>query len=142
MKKIFSISIVLSVILIVFSCQGSPNVHPGGMNMTLTAKGEGAPPDDAENDAQAQLLACRSAKMDAYRNLAEKVHGVRIWGDTCVKDYIARDDSISSSVNGFIKNARIIKEITNSDGSCEVTIELFLGKDFESIFKEGKAKGR
>lgn len=138
MRKIALISIVLTVILAIISCQSTtttpkyPTLNPDWSKMTVTATGEGAPPDDAENDAQARLLACRSAKMDAYRNLLEKICEVQVSGSTCVRDYITRDDRIISSVQGFIKKARII-ETPKEDGSCEVTVELYLGKKFADI---------
>jgi hypothetical protein len=138
MRKIALISIVLTVILAIIACQTTtttpkyPTLNPDWSKMTVTATGEGAPPDDAENDAQAKLMACRSARMDAYRNLAEKIYKIEISGNTCVRDYITRDDRILSSVRGFIKKARVI-EIPKKDGSCEVTVELYLGKKFVDI---------
>ncbi len=136
MRKIALFSITLTVILAIVSCQSTtpkyPTLNRDWSNITITATGEGAPPDDAENDAQARLMACRSARMDAYRNLTEKIYGVQISGNTCIRDYITRDDRIRSSVQGFIKKARV-KETPKKDGGCEVTIELFLGKKFAEI---------
>ena len=138
MRKIALISIVLAVTLVIIACQSTtttpkyPTLNPDWSKITVTATGEGAPPDDAENDAQAKLMACRSARMDAYRNLAEKIYRIEISGNTYVRDYITRDDRILSGVKGFIKKARVI-EIPKEDGSCEVTVELCLGEKFADI---------
>lgn len=138
MRKIALISIVLTIILAIISCQSTttapkyPTLNPDWSKVTITAKGEGAPPDDAENDAQAKLMACRSARMDAYRNLTEKIYGIQVSGNTCIRDYITRDDRILSRVQGFIKKARVT-ETSKDDGSCEATVDLYLGKKFADI---------
>ncbi len=139
MRKIALISITLAVILATISCQSTgpkyPTLNRDWSSITITAKGEGAPPDDVENKGQAQLMACRSARMDAYRNLAEKIYKVKVSGNTCVSDYITNNDRIFSSVQGFIKKARVI-ETQKEDGSCEVTVELYLGKKFADIIMQ------
>lgn len=136
MRRITLISLTLIIILASFSCQDTspkhPTLNPDWSDITITAKGEGAPPDNAENDTQARLLACRAAKMDAYRNLAEKIYGIRVSGNTCVSEYITRGDTIASMVQGFIKKARVI-ETQKEDGSCEVIAEIYLGKKFVDI---------
>jgi hypothetical protein len=135
MKKIILISIVLLVLLMVSSCKKEyhPTLKPEWAEITIRAKGIGAPPAEAANNAQARLLACRAAKMDAYRNMSEQIFGIQISSSTYVRDFVTENDEIRSRVQGFIKKARIINERENQDGSCEVTLELFLGKRFADI---------
>ena len=140
MKKIALISVVLTFVLMTIACQSMAPKHPtlnkDWSDMTITAEGEGAPPDDAINNAQAKLLACRSAKMDAYRNLTEKIYGVQVRGDSCIRDFIARDDRIRSSVQGFIKKAQVDYEPVGPGGACKVKVTLFLGKEFADIIMQ------
>jgi hypothetical protein len=100
---------------------------------TLTVTGIGAPPSEAENSAQAQLLACNAAKMDAYRQLVEMIHGVKIDARTSVRDLISRNDSIRTESEGFVRRAKIIKQEIEKDGACQVTMELYLGSQFSNI---------
>lgn len=150
MKRITLISIVLSLVLMFFSCGGKrsggslkPVVTPEALDpsvtdITLEAKGVGVIPKDVENSAQARLKGIRAAKMDAYRNLTEKVYGVRITGQTKVVDHVSKDDTIRGNVQGFIKNAQVKEEKIKPDGTCEVTLELYLGKKFAKIIMKGK----
>lgn len=76
---------------------------------------------------QAKLLAKRAAQADAYRNLAEQVRGLRITSSTFVKDFVAESDTIATSVDAFLRGAKMVGEPRYmEDGSCEVTMELAL----------------
>jgi hypothetical protein len=133
------VKILTGVLVLLFmvslGCQKSyhPTLNPDWADITLRAKGMGAPPSNAENAAQAKLLARNAAKMDALRNLQEQIYGIQIESQTYVRDYITRSDEIRARTEGFIKKARIISEKENADGSYEVTVELFLGKKFADI---------
>ena len=75
---------------------------------------------------QAKLMAIRAAKVDAYRNLAEQVHGVRVWGNTAVSAFVAQNDVIRTFVDSFIQGARVVNVTSVGDGNYEVTVELEL----------------
>src|SRR5690242_17462854 len=60
----------------------------------VKAVGHGVLPGDAEGPAQAALLARSAAISDAYRNLASVVNGVRVTGDTYVKNYVTQSDEV------------------------------------------------
>ncbi len=109
---------------------------PAWAETTLTVIGIGAPPSEAENAAQARLLACNAAKMDAYRQLLESIKGVRIDARTSVKDLITRNDTVRTESEGFVKRAKIIKREEAEDGSCQVTMQLYLGKQFSDMLLE------
>jgi hypothetical protein len=74
--------------------------------------------------AQQKLMARRAAQMDAYRQLAERVMGLRIDGGTRVADFIGGSDRLSSAFDRFIKGARITRIVYYDDGSCEVYMEM------------------
>ncbi len=100
----------------------------------VTAKGGGAPPPNAVNQAQARLMAERAAKVDAMRNLLEQTYGVRIKSRTTVRDFITQNDTIKARVNAYIKGARVIDTKYLSDGSVEVEMEIILDYEFRRIF--------
>jgi len=109
---------------------------PHWADTTITVIGIGAPPLEAENAAQAQLLACNAAKMDAFRQLLESIRGVKIDARTSVRDLITRNDLVRTESEGFVQKAKIIKQEEAEDGSCQVTMQLYLGKQFSDILTE------
>lgn len=91
----------------------------------VRATGHGLEPNDPSmNPAERSLMAKRAAKLDALRNLAEQVYGVRITSDSYVRDFITRSDEIRSRVNTFIQGARVISESQLPDGSYESVVEV------------------
>jgi hypothetical protein len=91
---------------------------------SIRAKGYGIEPRDTSMTyAEKALMAKRAAKLDALRNLAEQVKGVRITSDTSVRDFIAQSDEMRARVNTFIQGARVVSERQMPDGSYEVEVE-------------------
>lgn len=68
----------------------------------LVAKGEGVPKEGITNLGQRELTAKRAATAVAQRNLAEILNGVRVSGQTTIKDAALESDFIRSTVNGII----------------------------------------
>lgn len=95
-------------------------------NGVITVTGEGAPPENASK-AAAPLLAKRAAIMDAYRNAAETVAGIRIRAGSYVKDATSQSDEISGSVNGFIRGGQFEKPVYDSEGRCTIVLHLPVG---------------
>lgn len=56
--------------------------------------------------ARGRLMGERAALVDAYRNMAETVKGLRITGQTYVRDFVAESDVVQTSLDTFIKGAR------------------------------------
>lgn len=93
----------------------------------VRAKGFGVEPGDPSmTPAEKSLMAKRAAKVDALRNLAEQVKGVRITSDSYVRDFITQSDDIRARVNTFIQGARVVSERKMPDGSYEVEAEVEL----------------
>ena len=91
----------------------------------IRAKGSGLEPNDPNiPQAEKALLAKRAAKLDALRNLAEQLYGVKITSDSYVRDFVLQSDEIKSKVNSFIQGARVISEEQMPDGSYQVEVEL------------------
>ncbi len=100
------------------------------------ATGVGAPPEEAMNDAQRQLMARRAAQLDAYRNLAEQIMGLQIDSSTTVRNFVTESDEINSRVQALIRGAQIVDEKELADGSWEVTMRLPLAP-LASVVQEG-----
>jgi hypothetical protein len=79
---------------------------------------------------QQKLMAMRAAQVDAYRSLAEQVHGFRVWGNTAVSAFATQNDSVRTYVDSFIRGARVVNMTSIGDGNFEATVELTLPPDF------------
>lgn len=78
----------------------------------------------SKNLNQRRLMAIRAAKLDAYRVLAEQIHGVHLDGKTTVAEAILTSDVLSSAVRGTILGAEtVVIEPTGGDTyKVEMTI--------------------
>jgi hypothetical protein len=102
--------------------------------VTLRARGAGAPPTRAANAAQAKLMTERAAKVDAYRNLLEQAYGLQVTGSTSVRDFVTQSDTVRTQVDAFIRGAKVVDTRLLDDGSAEVEMEVSLGKEFWAVF--------
>ena len=77
-----------------------------------------------------KVMAKRAAELDAYRNIAERILGLKVSTETTVRDFVGVSDRIALSLDKFIKGIRIDDEKTvwYDDGSCEVVAEVTLSK--------------
>ncbi|MCX6356844.1 MAG: hypothetical protein NT045_03045, partial [Candidatus Aureabacteria bacterium] len=74
---------------------------------------------------QGRLLAERAALTDARRNLAETVKGLKVTGQTYVRDFVVLNDQIQTSLSTFmagIKESGPYRYVP--DGICEVDVEV------------------
>lgn len=80
-----------------------------------------------QKSAQNKLLAQRAARVDAMRKLAERINGLQITSETSVRDFVAENDEIRTSMTAFLSGAREVGEPAHlPDGTCEVTLEITL----------------
>ena len=91
----------------------------------LSAVGMGVAPENTISPSQALALAKRAAIIDAYRQIGEKMYGIKINGKDTVKDMILTNSVVKAQVDALIKNADIVETIYK-DGLCQVTMELKL----------------
>ncbi|MBI1871675.1 MAG: LPP20 family lipoprotein [Chlamydiae bacterium] len=107
---------------------------PEWVGQIITAKGTGIAPE-GQTGTEAKLMAARAAEMDAKRNLAERVNGVRIDAQTTVKDLAVQNDSIHAEVQTFLAGAQVSEPHFLEDGSAEVEAQLPLNSLWERIKK-------
>lgn len=87
-------------------------------------------------EAKKRLMARRAAQIDAYRNLAELVNGVKVTSDTSVRDMVVENDKVKTSVNALIKGAAITSD-EYENGMAIITVTMSLdGRFIQSIVPE------
>jgi hypothetical protein len=91
----------------------------------LSATGYGAASSyDHYSEGQKKLMAMRASKLDAYRSLAEQVHGVRITGGSTVGAMMLQNDTFRVSIDAYIRGARVTNVTQMADGNYETTVEM------------------
>jgi len=92
---------------------------------TLTAVGYAVTSTQpGRNDAQKRLMAIRSARMAAMRDLAEQIHGLEVDSSTTVIDLIVQNDTFRGMVNGTIRGARTVRINPTGTDTYEVVLEI------------------
>lgn len=104
--------------------QNSPILTPTNV-IELSAVGMGVAPESTISPSQALALAKRAAIVDAYRQLGEKMYGIRVNAQDTVRDMVLQNSTIKTKVQALIRNAEIT-ETVYKDGLCQVSMELKL----------------
>ena len=92
---------------------------------TLTAVGYAVTSTQpGRNEAQKRLMAIRSARMAAMRDLAEQIHGLKVDSSTTVIDLIVQNDTFRGVVNGTIRGARTVRINPTGSDTYEVVLEI------------------
>ncbi|WP_233702071.1 LPP20 family lipoprotein [Helicobacter enhydrae] len=102
----------------------SPILTPSN-TIELNAVGMGVAPETSASPSQALALAKRAAIVDAYRQIGEKMYGIRVNGQDTVKDMMLQNSVVKTKVQALIRNAEIT-ETVYKDGLCQVSMELKL----------------
>lgn len=110
----------------------SPMLTPSNV-IELNAVGMGVAPETSVSPSQALALAKRAAIVDAYRQIGEKMYGIRVNGQDTVKDMMLQNSVVKTKVQALIRNAEIT-ETVYKDGLCQVSMELKLdGKIWHKV---------
>ncbi|WP_165312051.1 flagellar assembly lipoprotein FlgP [Vibrio ziniensis] len=67
------------------------------------------------DDAEKQVRAMRASKMDAYRELAEQVYGMRVSGRAELSDQRLGTERTSGEVDGVIRGAEVVRSYKVGD---------------------------
>jgi hypothetical protein len=77
------------------------------------------------SEGQQKIMAKRAAEIDAYRRLAARMMGLKLDGETTVRDMALEYDELVAALSQVLKGARPTAIAFNKDdGSCEVTMEI------------------
>ena len=114
---------------------GEEAAHVAAINEVLDASVEEIPtisavgyavvssqPGRSEN--QRRLMAIRSARMAAMRDLAEQIHGLNVEGNTTVIDLMVQNDTFRGVVSGTIRGARTTRINPTGADTYEVVLEI------------------
>lgn len=88
----------------------------------------------SENKTQQMLMAIQASKLAAYSELAEQVYGQQISHSTKLGDLILQDQTITASVTGLIRGARVIKSYPIGDDTYATELSLDM-KDVYDILE-------
>lgn len=102
----------------------TPVLTPSNV-IELSAVGMGVAPESTISPSQALALAKRAAIVDAYRQLGEKMYGIRVNAQDTVRDMVLQNSTVKTKVQALIRNAEIT-ETVYKDGLCQVSMELKL----------------
>ncbi len=102
----------------------APIITPSSI-IEISAIGMGVAPESTLSPAQALALAKRAAIVDAYRQIGEKMYGIRVNAQDTVRDMVLKNSTVKTKVLAVIRNAEIV-ETVYKDGLCQVSMELKL----------------
>ncbi|RTZ16203.1 flagellar biosynthesis protein FlgP [Vibrio aquaticus] len=109
MKKL----LLLVVALMMVGCQPLQNMRPDDW---LTAVGYASISEQkGRNDDEKQVRAMRASKIDAYRELAEQVYGMRVSGRADLQDQRLGTELTSGAVDGVIRGAEVVRSYKVGD---------------------------
>lgn len=107
-----------------FLIPNAPILKPTNI-ITVRAIGLGVAPLNTTSRAQEMALAKRAAIVDGYRQLGEKLHGIRITARDTVKDAMLTRSEIRTELYSIVRNAEVLETIWQ-DGLCQVEMEVKL----------------
>lgn len=114
-------ALICSVTLSLFSCAKSGDRKPwadNGQDYQYTFRSVGYAPIAAQKgdtfDLQ-MLNAIKASKLEAYKELAEQIHGVLVDAKNSASGSSLQDDHIESRVKGLVKGARVLKSYHEGD---------------------------
>lgn len=102
----------------------APMITPSSI-IEISAVGMGVAPESTISPAQALALAKRAAIVDAYRQIGEKMYGIRVNAQDTVRDMVLKNSTVKTKVLAVIRNAEVV-ETVYKDGLCQVSMELKL----------------
>lgn len=93
-------------------------------NQVVYAVGDGVPPENAVNPAQARVRAKRAAIDEAFARLLEMTKEVRVDAESSTRDFVNENRVVETRVSGMVKNAEITEMNQASDGSYQVKMKM------------------
>ena len=107
------LTMIMTMLLMLSACSATKplsDVYTPATFPVLSAIGY-APIESQPSTSHAEkvMMAMKSSKILAYRELAEQVYGLQLDANTKVQDWLMQTNVTSTKVAGLIKGARVIK---------------------------------
>lgn len=80
---------------------------------------------------QIRLLTLRGSKVDAYRNLSERVYGLKLRGSSSLRSMMTAHDELQTFVDAYLMGAKVVSQRELEDGSFETIVEMALQENFQ-----------
>jgi hypothetical protein len=80
--------------------------------------------------SQARIMTLRSSMLDAYRNLSERVYGLKIDGSSSLSNMVLQNDELRTYVDAYLVGAKVISQREHEDGTFETVVEMALQENF------------
>ncbi|MDV7104080.1 LPP20 family lipoprotein [Vibrio sp. TH_r3] len=105
--------LVLAFILIAAGCQPLQKMNEDNV---LTAVGYASVSEQkGQNAEEKRIRAMRASKIDAYRELAEQIYGMRVSGRANLQDQRLGTERTSGAVDGVIRGAEVVRSYPVGD---------------------------
>jgi hypothetical protein len=80
--------------------------------------------------SQARIMTMRSSMLDAYRNLSERVYGLKIDGASSLSNMVMQNDELRTYVDAYLVGAKVVSQREHEDGTFETVVEMALQENF------------
>ena len=80
--------------------------------------------------SQARIMTLRSSMLDAYRNLTERVYGLKIDGSSTLSNMVIKNDELRTYVDAYLVGAKVVSQREHEDGTFETVVEMALQENF------------
>lgn len=87
--------------------------------------------------SQARIMTMRSSTLDAYRNLSERVYGLKIDGSSSLSNMIIQNDELRTYVDAYLVGAKVVSQREHEDGTFETVVEMALQENFRQCVASG-----
>lgn len=105
--------------------------------IVVSATGYAAPMMNKNiSKAQARLLTLRGSKIDAYRNLSERVYGLKLRGSSSLRSMMTAHDELQTYVDAYLMGAKVVSQRELEDGTFETIVEMALQESFQQCVQD------
>ena len=80
--------------------------------------------------SQARIMTLRSSMLDAYRNLSERVYGLKVDGSSTLSNMVLQNDELRTYVDAYLVGAKVVSQREHEDGTFETVVEMALQENF------------
>ncbi|NVK72524.1 hypothetical protein C0J08_17800 [Marinomonas sp. CT5] len=87
--------------------------------------------------SQARIMTLRSSMLDAYRNLSERVYGLKIDGSSSLSNMVLQNDELRTYVDAYLVGAKVVSQREHEDGTFETVVEMALQENFRQCVTSG-----